>query len=57
VNKLRLNVDGIAVESFRTGEDTMAGAGTVRGHEATRPLCTIASLKTDLTCCPCTPEF
>jgi hypothetical protein len=56
MNKLRLHIDDIAVESFQTGEGRM-GAGTVDAHAATRSPCTIASIKTDLTCCPCTPEF
>ena len=54
--KLRLSLDELAVESFQTGEDPMPRQGTVDAHEATpKPICAIPTLKTDLTCCPCTP--
>lgn len=53
--KLRLRPDELAIESFDTGEPAIPGQGTVEAHEATlKPYC-VASAKTDLTCCPCTP--
>lgn len=55
MSKLRLRLDDLAVDTFQTGEDAPPPRGTVEAHEATKPVCTIASLKTDLTCCPCTP--
>lgn len=57
MNKLRLNLDDLAVDTFQTGDDRTPRRGTVDAHEATlKPLC-IVSLKTDMTCCPCTPRF
>jgi hypothetical protein len=39
MEKLKLELDALAVESFDTGRAD-AGGGTVRGHEAVRtPLC------------------
>lgn len=55
MNKLRLRLDDLTVDTFQTGEDRQLQRGTVDAHEATKPICTVASLKTDLTCCPCTP--
>ena len=55
MNKLRLSLDDLAVDTFQTGEDQQLQRGTVDAHVATKPLCNVASLKTDLTCCPCTP--
>jgi hypothetical protein len=58
MNKLRLSLDDLAVDTFQTGDDSVSPRGTVDAHEATqKPLCGFASLKTDLTCCPCTPRF
>lgn len=55
MGKLRLRLDELAVETFDTGAGEPAQRGTVDAHGATaKPLC-IPTLKTDLTCCPCTP--
>lgn len=56
MKKLRLSLDELAVDTFHTGQGGPA-EGTVDAHAATaKPLC-IPTLKTDLTCCPCTPIF
>ncbi|WP_420125683.1 hypothetical protein [Longimicrobium sp.] len=55
MSKLRLKLDELEVDTFHTGETAESGRGTVDAHAATaKPLC-IPTLKTDLTCCPCTP--
>jgi hypothetical protein len=55
MSQLRLRLDELAVETFDTGADERVQRGTVDAHGATaKPLC-IPTLKTDLTCCPCTP--
>ena len=56
MNKMRLNVDDLAVDTFQTGDDRTPRRGTVQAHEATvKVVCTVGTLRTDLTCCPCTP--
>lgn len=56
MSKLRLSLDDLAVDTFQTGEDRTPRRGTVDGHQATvKIVCTVSTLKTDLTCCPCTP--
>jgi hypothetical protein len=56
MKKLRLNPDELTVDTFRTGDEPVSRPGTVDAHEATpKPVCGIPTLKTDLTCCPCTP--
>lgn len=56
MTKLRLRLDELAVETFETGAEEAPRRGTVDAHGATaKPLCSIPTLKTDLTCCPCTP--
>lgn len=58
MNKLRLSLDDLAVDTFQTGEDRVPRRGTVDGNEATvKIVCTVSTLKTDLTCCPCTPRY
>jgi hypothetical protein len=57
MNKLRLNLDDLAVDTFPTDEKGASLRGTVDANEATVRIGCIASLKTDLTCCPCTPRF
>lgn len=58
MNKLRLSLDDLAVDTFRTAEEGVSLRGTIHGNEETlKPVCSFASLKTDLTCCPCTPRF
>jgi hypothetical protein len=55
MRKLRLRLDELAVETFATDAGDADERGTVDAHGATaKPLC-IPTLKTDLTCCPCTP--
>lgn len=56
MNKLRLSLDELAVDTFQTGEDRPLQRGTVDARQSTLKLiCSIGTLKTDLTCCPCTP--
>lgn len=57
MNKLRLNLDDLAVDTFQTGDDAASLRGTVDANEASIKIVCIVSLKTDLTCCPCTPNF
>ncbi|HST60872.1 MAG TPA: hypothetical protein VLK84_19375 [Longimicrobium sp.] len=58
MNKLRLSLDDLSVDTFQTAEQGVSLRGTINGNEATvKPACSWASLKTDLTCCPCTPRF
>ena len=55
MSKLRLKLDELAVETFDTGDESAIARGTVEAHEFTpKPIC-LPTLKTDLTCCPCTP--
>ncbi|HEX6367866.1 MAG TPA: hypothetical protein VF006_02960 [Longimicrobium sp.] len=55
MGKLRLKLEELEVDTFATGADGAPARGTVDARAATaRPLC-IPTLKTDLTCCPCTP--
>lgn len=55
MRKLRLKLDQLEVETFRTGDAPVPGRGTVDAHAATQKPGCMASVKTDLTCCPCTP--
>ncbi|HEU0302870.1 MAG TPA: hypothetical protein VFR37_25640 [Longimicrobium sp.] len=58
MRKLRLRLDELAVDTFQTGDAEVPRLGTVDAHEATpKIICSIPTLKTDLTCCPCTPMF
>jgi hypothetical protein len=57
MNKLRLNLDDLAVDTFQPDEDATSLRGTVDANEASVKIICIVSLKTDLTCCPCTPRF
>lgn len=55
MKKLRLSLDDLAVDTFHTALPGASAQGTVDGRSATaKPLC-LPTLKTDLTCCPCTP--
>jgi len=56
MKKLTLDCDRLRVESFPTGEVT-DGVGTVHARDgvATLPFCGVTTLKTNPTCCPCTP--
>lgn len=48
--KIQLNVDSVAVESFETGQEALAGRGTVQAHQMTRacntrtPFCQLPSI-------------
>lgn len=56
MNKLKLQVDELAVDTFDTGLAEPHRRGTVDAHGATpKIVCDISTLKTDMTCCPCTP--
>lgn len=56
MNKLKLQVDALVVDTFQTDEHPAPRRGTVDAHAATpKIICDISTLKTDLTCCPCTP--
>jgi hypothetical protein len=56
MNKLRLNPEELTVDTFVPGEQNAPGGGTVAAHAATEKIiCAVPTLKTDLTCCPCTP--
>lgn len=57
MNKLRLNLEDLAVDTFQTDEDGTSLRGTVEGHEVSQTICPAASAKTVLTCCPCTPRY
>jgi hypothetical protein len=58
MNKLRLNLDDLAVDTFQTATHDAAWKGTVNAHEAptVKPLCA-SLLASNPTCCPCTPMF
>jgi len=47
MNKIRLNLDALAVETFATTKDRGAKRGTVRGHDSTAGT-------NDWTCWDCT---
>ena len=60
MKKLKLQIDALTVDTFETGLDARDAGGTVQAHRDSRTLkivCEISTLKTDLTCCPCTPMF
>lgn len=57
MRKLTLDVETLAVESFSTAA-AGAAVGTVHAREDQQTLkvvCTISTLATNPTCCPCTP--
>lgn len=58
MNKLKLQLDDLAVETFETGHDAGAGRGTVHGHgdiPTIKPVCGETVLASNPSCCPCTP--
>ena len=58
MRKLRLSLDELAVDTFQTGGPDVPRRGTVDAHAATpKIICDISTLKTDPTCCPCTPMY
>jgi hypothetical protein len=55
--KLKLDLDRLTVDSFPTCE-VMDGIGTIHAREGVATLkvvCTVSTLATNPTCCPCTP--
>lgn len=58
MKKLTLQVEDLAIESFATDAGEQDERGTVHGREETlKVICGISTLKTDMTCCPCTPAY
>jgi hypothetical protein len=57
--KLRLDMDDLAVETFRTGDGATSWRGTVDAHAVptVRTVCDETLLGTNPTCCPCTPAY
>jgi hypothetical protein len=58
MHKLTLDLDGLAVESFPTSGEGTYGVGTVHAREVQQTVkivCTISTIATNPTCCPCTP--
>jgi hypothetical protein len=58
MRKLTLNLDALTVDSFPTSPREAAAIGTVHAREDQQTLnvvCTISTLATNPTCCPCTP--
>jgi hypothetical protein len=58
MRKLKLEIEGLAVDSFHAGPEVRE-AGTVQGRESVESLveCVKNTLATRMTCCPCTPAF
>jgi hypothetical protein len=61
MKKLKLDVEGLTVDSFATAADAVAQPGTVEAQEIRPTLRTVCGNETWLvsnpTCCPCTPMF
>ena len=59
MKKLSLNLNDLAVDSFQTADDDAALRGTVNANEATPAIVcnATATIKTQPTCCPCTPAY
>jgi hypothetical protein len=60
MKKLKLDAESLTVDTFEPGEAYAPSRGTVAAHgnvETQKIICSIPTLKTDLTCCPCTPMF
>ncbi|HEX6747202.1 MAG TPA: hypothetical protein VF092_07865 [Longimicrobium sp.] len=58
MRKLKLDVERLTVESFPTSDDELQRLGTVQareGAETVKIVCTISTIATNPTCCPCTP--
>lgn len=57
MKKLKLAPESLKVESFETGHESGPGGGTVRANEipTLKPVCPETLLRTNPTCCPCTP--
>lgn len=60
MKKLRLQVEDLAIDSFATDAERQDERGTVHGRqgdESFKVICGVSTLKTDMTCCPCTPGY
>lgn len=59
MKKLKLQAEDLAVDSFHTAADATAWRGTADAHEATPAIVcnATATIKTQPTCCPCTPAY
>jgi hypothetical protein len=58
MKKLKLRIDELTVDTFQPGAADEPHRGTVDAHAVTpKIICGVPTLKTDLTCCPCTPMF
>lgn len=58
MNKLKLRIDTLTVDTFDMGTGPAPARGTVDAHgdgQTVKIVCQVSTLKTDLTCCPCTP--
>jgi hypothetical protein len=58
MKKLKLDAESLTVDTFTPGVEHAPPRGTVAAHgnaETQKIICGIPTLKTDLTCCPCTP--
>lgn len=62
MQKLKLDIDRLAVESFPTSAAAGDGLGTVHARgvdvdvqDTVKIVCTISTIATNPTCCPCTP--
>lgn len=57
MNKLRLNLDDLSVDTFQTSTRDTAWKGTVEAHDGAATLKTACAslLASNPTCCPCTP--
>jgi hypothetical protein len=58
MRKLRLNLDDLAVDTFRTAAHGDSWKGTVDAHEEQTVKTVCGSLlASNPTCCPCTPAY
>lgn len=60
MNKLKLQVEELAVDSFETGRTGEPARGTVQANEdqpTVKYVCDWTLLGTNPTCCPCTPAY
>jgi hypothetical protein len=57
MDKLKLKIEELTVETFEIGRETESLRGTVRGNEIPtyKTVCPGTLLATNPTCCPCTP--